>query len=137
TDGSEDVPAIGLGVLAGGEHHSCRAVGNLGGGTSGDGALLAECRAQLGQALLGGARAHTLILRDGNGLLAGGDLDGDDLVREDAIGGRALGTLVGQRGDVVLLLAVKAGGLGVRVSLPAHGGALDRVGEPITFEGVV
>ena len=95
---------LGLGLA----HHDHRggAVGDLRGRAGGDGAVLAERGAQLGQRLGGGVAADALVLRDDERVaLALRDLDRDDLVVEDTVLPGLGGALVGAGRELVLLLA--------------------------------
>src|SRR5699024_2853588 len=79
------------------------AVGDLRGGTGRDRAVAVEGGAQLGQALRGGVRTHALVVREHDGVtLALRDLDGNDLVVEQALLGRGRGPLVRAGGEGVL-----------------------------------
>ncbi len=109
------------------QHHGGGAVVDARGVAGGDGAGLVEGRAQLRQAVEGGAVADVLVLGDDGVALLALDGDGDDLVLELAglLGG--LGLVLRGDGELVLILAR---------DLPLARDVLGRGAHVVAVEGV-
>src|SRR5690606_14832901 len=107
-----DAELLGLGL---GDHdRRRRTVGDLAGVAGRDVAGLVERGAQLGEGLAGGVAAHALVLADHDRVaLALGHGDRDDLVVAQAVLGGGGRTLVALGRELVLGLALEAGGRGV------------------------
>lgn len=124
---AEDLLAQALGGRALHEQHGGRAVRDLRRVARGDGAILGEGRADLGERFGRDARADAVVGLDGDGL----DLvrlgvrplhrEGHDLLVEEARLLRLLGLLVRRRGEGVLLRARDVAVLGHLLRQHAHG----------------
>ena len=136
TEGGQDLEAVVLGVLAGGQHHGSCTVGDLGRRSRGDGAILDESGAQLAQTLDGGTGADAFVGVHRDGFLAGLHLHGSDLLSKNALLGGSLCALVGLSGDFVLLFAGQSCLGSVAIGLETHGGAVDGISEAIALQGV-
>src|SRR5690606_13138672 len=108
-DLGEDLAAQLLGLGPAHDHDRAGAVGDLGGGAGGDGALRVEGGAQPGEALGGGVGADALVgVEDLRLAPALRDLHRHDLVLEPSRLDGGGGALVGARGEGVLLLPGEA-----------------------------